>query len=50
MTFLCGDDWREFFDVIIVNARKPKFFTEHSRPLRYVNLLIFLTTVATMSI
>ncbi|CAG9808091.1 unnamed protein product [Chironomus riparius] len=34
MTFLCGDDWREFFDVIIVNARKPKFFTEHSRPLR----------------
>lgn len=34
MNFLVGDDWRELFDVVIVNARKPKFFTETSRPLR----------------
>jgi len=34
MAFLVGDDWRELFDVVIVQARKPKFFTETSRPLR----------------
>lgn len=35
MKYLVGDDWRDLFDVVIVQARKPKFFTEHSRPLRY---------------
>lgn len=34
MTLLLGNDWREYFDVIIVQARKPKFFTESTRPLR----------------
>ena len=28
MTFLLGDKWREFFDVIIVDARKPLWFAE----------------------
>lgn len=31
---LVGLDWRDFFDVVIVNANKPKFFTEVSRPIR----------------
>ncbi|KAL0851100.1 hypothetical protein ABMA28_006971 [Loxostege sticticalis] len=34
MEMLVGHDWREFFDVVIVNANKPKFFTEVSRPIR----------------
>ncbi|XP_066603588.1 5'-nucleotidase domain-containing protein 3 isoform X1 [Prorops nasuta] len=34
MKFLVGDDWVDFFDVVIVQARKPRFFTEESRPLR----------------
>lgn len=31
---LVGQDWKEFFDVVIVQARKPKFFTDVSRPFR----------------
>lgn len=34
MTLLAGNNWREYFDVIIVQARKPKFFTDESRPIR----------------
>lgn len=34
MRFLVGDNWKDYFDVVIVQARKPKFFTEESRPLR----------------
>ncbi|XP_015601023.1 5'-nucleotidase domain-containing protein 3 isoform X3 [Cephus cinctus] len=34
MRFLVGDDWKHYFDVVIVQARKPRFFTEESRPLR----------------
>ena len=31
---LAGKQWREYFDVVIVQARKPKFFTETTTPLR----------------
>ncbi|XP_012231290.1 5'-nucleotidase domain-containing protein 3 isoform X1 [Linepithema humile] len=34
MRFLVGDNWKDYFDVVIVQARKPRFFTEESRPLR----------------
>lgn len=34
MEMLAGDDWQKFFDVVIVNARKPRFFTDLSRPIR----------------
>ena len=34
MKFLIGDRWEDYFDVIIVEARKPRFFTDESRPLR----------------
>lgn len=28
MSFLLGDTWRDFFDIIIVDARKPLWFGE----------------------
>jgi len=34
MQFLVGENWKNYFDVVIVQARKPKFFTEETRPLR----------------
>lgn len=34
MKLLLGDKWEGYFDVIIVEARKPRFFTDESRPLR----------------
>lgn len=34
MTLLLGNKWRDYFDVIIVQARKPRFFTDTTRPLR----------------
>lgn len=34
MQFLVGENWKDYFDVVIVQARKPKFFTDESRPLR----------------
>uniref|UniRef100_A0A1B6MMD8 5'-nucleotidase domain-containing protein 3 n=1 Tax=Graphocephala atropunctata TaxID=36148 RepID=A0A1B6MMD8_9HEMI len=34
MSWMLGDDWENYFDVIIVQARKPLFFTDESRPLR----------------
>lgn len=34
MEHLIGSDWKEYFDVLIVQARKPRFFTDDSRPIR----------------
>jgi len=34
MQFLVGKNWKNYFDVVIVQARKPRFFTDESRPLR----------------
>ncbi|XP_012256131.1 5'-nucleotidase domain-containing protein 3 isoform X2 [Athalia rosae] len=34
MKFLLDDDWKHYFDVVIVQARKPRFFTDETRPLR----------------
>lgn len=34
MQFLVGENWKDYFDVVIVQARKPRFFTEETRPLR----------------
>lgn len=34
MELLVGEDWKDYFDVVIVQARKPKFFTDESRPIR----------------
>lgn len=34
MNMLMGQDWKDYFDVVIVQARKPRFFTDDSRPFR----------------
>ncbi|XP_066255443.1 5'-nucleotidase domain-containing protein 3 [Euwallacea similis] len=34
MELLVGPDWKDYFDVLIVQARKPRFFTDLSRPIR----------------
>jgi hypothetical protein len=31
MSYLLGDNWRDFFDVIICHARKPSFFGAQRR-------------------
>lgn len=38
MRFLVGEDWRSRFDVVIVSADKPNFFSgKHKRPFRQVD-------------
>ncbi|XP_013866412.1 5'-nucleotidase domain-containing protein 2 [Austrofundulus limnaeus] len=34
MTHMVGKDWRDFFDVVIVQAEKPHFFTDCVKPFR----------------
>ena len=34
MKYMIGDDWIKLFDLIVANARKPKFFTDAHRPFR----------------
>lgn len=34
MEHLVGPDWKDYFDVLVVQARKPRFFTDISRPMR----------------
>lgn len=34
MNMLVGQHWKDYFDVVIVQARKPRFFTDDSRPFR----------------
>ena len=38
MRYMIGDDWRSLFDIVVVQARKPKFFTQQSRPFRKFNI------------
>ncbi|XP_025079315.1 5'-nucleotidase domain-containing protein 2-like [Pomacea canaliculata] len=37
MRYMVGPDWMNLFDIIITNARKPKFFHAGSRPFRLYN-------------
>ncbi|TNN74828.1 5'-nucleotidase domain-containing protein 2 [Liparis tanakae] len=34
MTYMVGKNWRDFFDVVIVQAEKPHFFTDCIKPFR----------------
>lgn len=34
MNMLVGQNWKDYFDVVIVQARKPRFFTDETRPFR----------------
>ena len=38
MTYVVGPDWREQWDVDIVSAGKPAFYTEENRPFREVGV------------
>jgi hypothetical protein len=34
MTFMLGEEWRQLFDIVIVSAKKPSFFTAKNRHFR----------------
>uniref|UniRef100_A0A665UVR8 5'-nucleotidase domain containing 3 n=1 Tax=Echeneis naucrates TaxID=173247 RepID=A0A665UVR8_ECHNA len=36
MSYIVGKDWRDLFDVVIVQADKPSFFNDRRRPFRRV--------------
>nr|XP_019934532.1 PREDICTED: 5'-nucleotidase domain-containing protein 3 [Paralichthys olivaceus] len=36
MSFIVGKDWRDLFDVVIVQADKPSFFNDRRKPFRRV--------------
>ena len=38
MAFMVGKKWREFFDVVIVQAGKPHFFTNNAKPFRELDI------------
>ena len=46
MQYMVGPDWLDLFDIVIVNARKPKFFHAGNRwvmsSTRRIRLLFFL--------
>lgn len=44
MSYLLGEDWRQYFDVVIASAKKPAFFTDSMRPFRELNEEILVQT------
>lgn len=44
MTYLLGENWRQYFDVVIASAKKPAFFTDSMRPFRELNEEILVQT------
>ncbi|XP_042217417.1 5'-nucleotidase domain-containing protein 3-like isoform X2 [Homarus americanus] len=44
MSYLLGDDWRDYFDVVVASAKKPAFFTDSMRPFRELNEEIHIQT------
>ena len=38
MSYIIGHNWRELFEVIIVQAGKPHFFTNNGKPFREVDM------------
>ncbi|MEQ2241770.1 5'-nucleotidase domain-containing protein 3 [Ilyodon furcidens] len=36
MSYIVGKDWRDLFDVVIVQADKPSFFNDRRKPFRRV--------------
>ncbi|MBN3275595.1 NT5D2 protein, partial [Polyodon spathula] len=37
MKYMVGKNWRDLFDVIIIQAEKPSFFTDRRKPFRRLN-------------
>eukprot|EP00794_Sanderia_malayensis_P009629 gene9629-10617_t len=44
MTHMIGAEWRGLFDVIVTNAKKPKFFNDIQRPFRLIDTKTGLPT------
>ncbi|PIK36877.1 putative 5'-nucleotidase domain-containing protein 3 [Apostichopus japonicus] len=36
MSYMIGNDWVDYFEVIVVQARKPLFFKDTTRPFRFI--------------
>lgn len=34
MNYLLGENWQDYFDVVIAKAKKPDFFVDNMRPFR----------------
>ena len=39
MSYMVGHNWRDLFEVIIVQAGKPHFFTNNGKPFREVDMM-----------
>jgi HAD superfamily 5'-nucleotidase-like hydrolase len=37
LSYLVGPDWKDLFDVVVCQARKPKFFAQTTRPFRLMS-------------
>ena len=37
MSYILGENWRQYFDVVVASAKKPDFFTDKMRPFRELN-------------
>lgn len=44
MSYLLGENWRDYFDVVVASAKKPAFFTDSMRPFRELNEEIHIKT------
>ncbi|KAK7073469.1 5'-nucleotidase domain-containing protein 3, partial [Halocaridina rubra] len=44
MSYLLGESWRDYFDVVVASAQKPAFFTDSMRPFRELNEEIHMQT------
>nr|XP_053629305.1 5'-nucleotidase domain-containing protein 3-like isoform X2 [Cherax quadricarinatus] len=44
MSYILGENWRDYFDVVVANAKKPAFFTDSMRPFRELNEEIHVQT------
>ncbi|MCL4121554.1 UNVERIFIED_CONTAM: hypothetical protein GTU68_003795 [Idotea baltica] len=43
MSYLLGDNWQDYFDVVIARAKKPEFFVDGMRPFRELIKEIHMT-------
>ena len=44
MSYLLGEKWRDYFDVVVASAKKPAFFTDSMRPFRELNEQLLVQT------
>ncbi|KAK3863889.1 hypothetical protein Pcinc_013531 [Petrolisthes cinctipes] len=44
MTYLLGEEWRDYFSVVIASAKKPAFFTDSMRPFRLLDEELHIQT------